>query len=81
MGMNREDEINELRAEMASLERKLHVMRGLLWEWNPTSDDVWEYWKLKEIDECSAHYVEWTEDENDMPLFDEDDDRDFMERL
>ena len=81
MGMNREDEINELRAEIATLQRKMHVMRGLLWEWNCSSDNVWEYWKLKEIGECSAHYVDWTEDENDMPLFDEDDDRDFMERL
>ena len=81
MGMNREDEINELRAEMAALHRTMHVMRGLLWEWNPTSDNVWEHHKLKELGEVSAHYVDWTEDEMDMPLFDQDDDRDFMERL
>jgi hypothetical protein len=80
MGMNSND-INDLQAEIARLNEKIKVMRGLLWEWNCSSDMVWEYYRLKQVGETSADYAEWTEDEMDMPLFDQDDDRDFMERL
>jgi hypothetical protein len=75
------NEINELQAEIVRLNEKIKVMRGLLWEWNPTSDNVWEYYRLHQVGETSADYTDWTEDEMDMPLFDQDDDRDFMERL
>ena len=80
MGMNSND-INDLQAEIARLNEKIAVMRSLLWEWNCSSDMVWEYYRLKQVGETSADYAEWTEDEMDMPLFDQDDDRDFMERL
>lgn len=81
MGMNSNDEINRLKAEILRLEDKIHVMRGLLWEWNATSDNVWEHSKLKKMGERAEDYYHFTGDEdNDMPLFDEDD-RDFMERL
>jgi hypothetical protein len=75
------NEINELQAEIVRLNEKIKVMRGLLWEWNPTSDNVWEYYRLYQVGETSVDYTDWTEDEMDMPLFDQDDDRDFMERL
>lgn len=79
--MNTNNEINELKAKILLLEDKIHVMRGLLWEWNCSSDVVWEYWKLKQIGEQAQDYYHFTGDEDDdMPLFDEDD-RDFMERL
>jgi len=78
--MNSND-INELQAEIARLNEKIAVMRGLLWEWNCYSDMVWEYWKLKQVGERDIDYsFLLNEDEPDMPLFDQDD-RDFMERL
>jgi hypothetical protein len=81
MGMNSNDEINELKAEIVRLNDKICVMRSLLWEWNCTSDNVWEYYRLKQVGERDIDYAFLVnEDEPDMPLFDEDD-RDFMERL
>lgn len=58
-------------------------MRALLWEWNVTSDNVWEYYRLKRVGETEEDYAFLDENhgEPDMPLFDGDDDRDFMERL
>lgn len=79
--MNSEDEINELRAQIFTLNKKIEAMRGVLWEWNCSSDNVWEYWRLKEVGETAEDYADYIgEDDDDMPLFDEDD-RDFMERL
>jgi hypothetical protein len=81
LGMNSNDEINALKAEIVRLNDKIHTMRGLLWEWNCSSGPVWEYWKLMEIGEKPEDYSHWTEEEDDdMPLFDEDD-RDFMNGL
>jgi hypothetical protein len=81
MGMNSND-INDLQAEIARLNEKIAVMRSLLWEWNCSSDMVWEYWKLKQVGEKREDYAAFLDDEDgvDMPLFDQDD-RDFMERL
>jgi len=69
MGMN--NEIEQLKAEIVRLNDKIHVMRGLLWEWNISSGPVWEYWKLKQVGEKPEDYSHWTEDEPDMPLFDD----------
>lgn len=79
MGMNSND-INELQAEIARLNDKVRVMRTLLWEWNASSDNVWEYWKLKQVGEREEDYAFLSDEEPPMPLFDNDD-RDFMEGL
>ena len=79
--MNSND-TNDLKAEIVRLNEKLNVMRALLWEWNVTSDNVWEYYRLKQVGETEEDYNFLDDNyEPDMPLFDGDDDRDFMERL
>jgi len=72
MGMNNDDDINELKAEIARLNAKIEVMRGLLWEWNSSSGPVWEYYKLKRVGEKQEDYAFLDDDyEVDMPLFDD----------
>ena len=74
MPMDINDEINQLKAEIIRLNDKLYTMRGLLCEWNCTSDVVWEHWKLKNVGEKREDYIDFIdEDDNygpDMPLFD-----------
>ena len=78
---NMNNEVDQLKAEIVRLNEKIHAMRGVLWEWNCSSDMVWEYWKLKQVGEKAEDYVDWTGDEeDDMPLPDNDDDT-FMERF
>lgn len=71
VGMN--NEIEQLKAEIIRLNDKIHVMRSLLWEWNVSSGPVWEYRRLKQIGEKPEDYSHWTEEEPDMPLFDDGD--------
>ena len=56
MTMNN-NEINDLKAEIARLNDKIHAMRSLLWEWNSSSGPVWEYWKLKDVGETEKDYA------------------------
>jgi hypothetical protein len=57
MGMNSNDDINDLKAEIVRLHEKLNVMRALLWEWNVTSDNVWEHYRLKRVGETEEDYA------------------------
>ena len=74
MGVNSNDDVNDLKAEIVRLHEKLNVMRALLWEWNVTSDNVWEYYRLKKVGETEEDYSFLDENygEPDMPLFDEE---------
>lgn len=66
------DEIEQLKSEIKRLNEKIHVMRGLLYEWNVSSGPVWENWRLKQVGETQGDY-NWLDDEYegpDMPLFD-----------
>jgi len=65
------DDINELKAEIIRLNEKILVMRGLLWEWNPTSFSVWEHPRLKQMGEVVEDYAHLKDNEPDMPLFDQ----------
>ena len=73
--MNSNDEINELKAEISRLNDKITVMRGLLVEWNCSSDMVWEYYRLKQVGEKCEDYAAFIDDEDevDMPLFGDED--------
>jgi hypothetical protein len=50
------DDISELKAEIARLNSKIKVMRGLLWEWNPSYGQVWEHPRLKQVGEKKEDY-------------------------
>lgn len=65
-------DINDLLKENQILREKVEVMRKLLWEWNPSSGNVWEQRRLKEVGETATDYPFAFDDEEgpDMPLFD-----------
>jgi len=67
----KDQSIDDLKAEIIRLNDKIHAMRGLLWEWNVSSGPVWEYWKLAKVGETAEDYSHWTEEDPDMPLFDD----------
>jgi len=71
MGMNNDDDINELKAEIVRLNDKINVMRRILWEWNSSSGPVWEYYRLKQMGERDLDYCFDKDYEVDMPLFDD----------
>jgi hypothetical protein len=57
MTMNNDNlTLDQAKTEIESLTKKIQVMRALLWEWNSSSDSVWEYWRLKEVGETAKDY-------------------------
>jgi hypothetical protein len=42
--------------KITSLEKRIRVMRELLWEWNPSAVPVWEHYKLQNAGETSEDY-------------------------
>jgi hypothetical protein len=57
-------EIDILKAENDLLHEKIEVMRTVLYEWNATSNPVWEYRKLKQIGETESDYEDLVEDDD-----------------
>lgn len=62
--MNMSKEIDILKAENDLLHEKIEVMRTVLYEWNTTSNPVWEYRKLKQIGETESDYEDLVEDDD-----------------
>lgn len=57
------EDTTALKAKIEELEKKIAVMRSLLWEWNCSSGPVWEYWRLQEVGETAADYSHLLDDE------------------
>lgn len=47
---------NEVIKLLFEMETKINVMRQLLWEWNCSSDPVWENYRLKSVGETESDY-------------------------
>jgi hypothetical protein len=62
--INMSKEIDILKAENDLLHEKIEVMRTVLYEWNATSNPVWEYRKLKQIGETESDYEDLVEDDD-----------------
>jgi hypothetical protein len=62
--INMSKEIDILKAENDLLHEKLEVMRAILYEWNVTSNPIWEYRKLKQIGETESDYEDLVEDDD-----------------
>lgn len=59
---------NDVIKVITDLENKINVMRALLWEWNCTSDAVWNYYRLKDVGEREEDYDFIKEDEDCLDL-------------
>lgn len=57
------EDTTALKAKIEELEKKIAVMRSLLWEWNCSSGPVWEYWRLADVGETEADYSHMMDDE------------------
>lgn len=57
------EDTTALKAKIEELEKKILVMRTLLWEWNCSSGPVWDYWRLHDVGETEADYAHLMDDE------------------